>query len=123
MTTEKMDPNAAQHRATVDAILNGEKPAAAAQASQPEQPAKAIELQPVDSSQIEAIGYDADTETLAVRFNGKGRPGSLYHYRGVSLTEWHALQDAPSKGSYFIRNIKPHPDRYPFTRIQEPASA
>jgi hypothetical protein len=81
--------------------------------------ATAITMTSVEFSQIEAIGYDAAAQVLAVRFKGKGKPGSLYHYRNFSETDWAALRDAPSKGSHFIRNIKPHADRYPFVRIDE----
>lgn len=84
---------------------------------------KTIPTQPVESSQISEIGYDSDTSTLAVRFNGKGdKPGTLYHYGNVSETEWCALRDANSKGGYFIRNIKPYPDRYPYSRVEERAT-
>lgn len=79
-----------------------------------------IAMQPAESSQLEAIGFDPATATLAVRFKGRGdKPGSLYHYANFGETEWAALQDAESKGSHFIRNIKPHADRYPFRRILE----
>lgn len=80
-----------------------------------------IAMTPIESSQIEAYGYDHETSTLAVRFKGKGKPGGLYHYRNVGATDWQAFQDAESKGSHFIRNIKPHPDRYPYQRVDEPA--
>lgn len=80
----------------------------------------AIELAPVESSQLAAVGYDAATATLAIRFNGKGdKPGSLYHYANFGETDWAALRDAESKGSHFIRQIKPHADRYPCVRIIE----
>lgn len=79
-----------------------------------------IELTPVESIQLEAYGYDQATQTLAVRFKGhSGRPGSLYHYANFSETDWAAFRDAPSKGSHFIRQIKPHADRYPYKRIRE----
>lgn len=43
-----------------------------------------IEMIPCDSSQIEAFGYDADTQTLAIRFPGRGAtPSSVYHYAEV----------------------------------------
>lgn len=83
----------------------------------------AIELAPVESSQLAAVGYDAATATLAIRFHGKGdKPGSLYHYANFGETDWAALRDAESKGSHFIRQIKPHADRYPCCRIIETAA-
>lgn len=88
--------------------------------SKPAAQAPAIGLTPVESSQLEAYGYDPETSTLAIRFKGHGgKPGSLYHYANFSETDQAALRDAESKGSYFIRNIKPHADRYPCTRIIE----
>lgn len=81
---------------------------------------RTIELTQVESSQLESYGYDAETGTLAVRFRGHGgKPGSLYHYRNVGASEWAAFNDASSKGSYFIRTIKPNPARYPYSRVEE----
>ena len=83
-------------------------------------PTPVIELIMVESSQLEAYGYDPATQTLAIRFKGhNGRRGSLYHYGNFSETEWAMFRDAESKGSHFIRKIKPHTDRYPYKRIDE----
>ena len=79
-----------------------------------------IQLTPVESSQLEAYGYDAATQTLAIRFKGKGdRPGSLYHYTNFTEKDYEALEAAESKGSHFIRNIKPNASTFPYTRIDE----
>ena len=79
-----------------------------------------VPLTPVESSQLEAYGYDPESQTLAVRFKGKGdRPGSLYHYQNFTPDDWAAFQAAESKGSHFIRTIKPAVDRWPYTRINE----
>lgn len=79
-----------------------------------------IPLTPVTSSQLAAIGHDPATNTLAIRFNGKdGRIGSLYHYANVTAEQFEAFQAAESKGSHFIRNIKPATDKHPYTRIVE----
>ena len=44
--------------------------------SKPADQAPAIELTPVESSQLAAFGWDADSQTLAIRFHGKdGKPG------------------------------------------------
>lgn len=78
-----------------------------------------IEMQSVESWQIAALGYDAETQTLAIRFkNWKGEATSLYHYQNVSAAEFEALRDADSIGRHFGQNIKPHADRYPYTRIE-----
>lgn len=79
-----------------------------------------MEMMPVESSQIAEIGHDPATNTLAVRFKGKGdKPGTLYHYANVPA-ELHAnFMKSPSKGSFLGQHIKPHKDKFPFTRINE----
>ncbi|MCC7009587.1 MAG: KTSC domain-containing protein [Acidobacteria bacterium] len=62
----------------------------------------------VVSTSIEAIGYDADSQELFVRFLS----GNTYRYHGVPPSVAAAFLAAPSKGSYFNREIKP---AYPFT--------
>ena len=77
----------------------------------------------VDSSQIKAVGHDAETNTLGVRFHpGKrdreaGLPFSEYHYRGVNGDMFQAMRAAESVGTWFGENIKRFPERYPFTKI------
>src|SRR5258707_14369021 len=56
----------------------------------------------VDSSSIEAIGYDADAGELHVRFLS----GASYIYRGVPAHIFDALMQSPSKGSFINREIK-----------------
>ena len=56
----------------------------------------------VSSSNVEAVGYDEDTQTLRVWFLN----GSVYDYKGVSLMEYDGLKNAPSIGSYLHKNIK-----------------
>jgi hypothetical protein len=62
-----------------------------------------IQLTPVESSNIAAIGYDEKQSTLAVKFNN----GAIWHYGGVAKGSYESLMTAASKGSYFARNIKP----------------
>jgi hypothetical protein len=54
-----------------------------------------MEMQSVESSNIESIGYDAETETMHVKFNS-----GLYEYQGVSERAYLALMSAPSKGRH-----------------------
>jgi hypothetical protein len=62
-----------------------------------------IEHKPVESSNIASAGYDPKTRVLEVRFRGSGR---LYRYNDVT-PETHAdFEKAPSKGSFFARNIR-----------------
>lgn len=61
-----------------------------------------IEMIAVSSSNVESIGYDADTQTLQIRFLN----GGVYIYRNVPPMEFDQLLNAPSIGSYLNRNIK-----------------
>ncbi len=82
-----------------------------------------IELHDVESSQIHSIGHDAETNTLAIRFfRGYGRdqvPGSLYHYANFTAEDFEAFENAESLGRHFGKNIKPFPDKYPYTKVAE----
>jgi len=81
-----------------------------------------IQLTPVKSSQIAAIGYDANSQTLAIRFKVKGdAPGPVYRYANFTAEDWAEFQAAESVGSHFYRHIKPRADRFPYTRIPAPA--
>ncbi len=82
-----------------------------------------ITMDGVASSQIDAIGHDAATNTLAIRFLGKTGPGSTYHYANVTAEDFAAFKGAESVGSHFYKHIKPFPDRFPYTRIDTPAAA
>ena len=82
-----------------------------------------MELKPVQSSQIAALGYDAGTQTLAVRFHPtaaqkkEGKPGSTYAYRNVAPGDATRLREAESIGSHFIKFIKADPKSFPFTKL------
>jgi KTSC domain-containing protein len=67
------------------------------------------EMQYVDSSNIEAIGYDADARELWVRFIS----GDSYVYSDVPPATFEDIMRAPSKGSYLNREIKPNYDYRP----------
>lgn len=76
-----------------------------------------IPLHEVKSSQIHAIGYSAETETLAVQFFNKGKPGAVYEYAKVSPVVYKAFDASDSKGKYFGVWIK---GKYEYKRIAEP---
>jgi len=79
-----------------------------------------ITMDSVESSQIAAIGYHSESQTLAVQFKGKGeKPGSIYHYSNFTPEDWQAFRDAESVGSHFYRHIKPNKEKYPFVRIED----
>lgn len=70
-----------------------------------EDPCPVIPLTPVDSNQVGAIGYDAESKTLAATF--KFTPGVLYCYPNVSPDTVAAFLAAESKGTFFGEHIKP----------------
>lgn len=84
----------------------------------------AIPMQEVQSSQIEAVGYDAQGQRLRIRFRErKSLPAASYDYANVPPDVHVALMAAPSVGSFFGREIKRRPDLFPFTRVAEEAPA
>ena len=81
-----------------------------------------MHLTPVTSSQIQAIGYDDATKTLAVQFKSKGGAGAVYHYENVGPDVYHAFSKAESIGKFFATHIKAQPQKYPYTKVpQRPA--
>lgn len=83
-----------------------------------------IALCPCDSSRIHAHGYDPETQTLALRFKGKGgAPGPVYHYAGFPAEEYEALKQAESLGKFFGAKVNIKNDEgelvYPFTRLPD----
>lgn len=56
----------------------------------------------VSSSNVAAIGYDEDSETLQVEFNN----GGTYQYFDVPEQIFAELQHADSIGGYLAKNIK-----------------
>ena len=61
-----------------------------------------IDLVPVTSSNIDAVGYDPQEKILAVKF----KDGSLYHYSDVEKDVHEGLTSAKSIGAHFHKNIK-----------------
>lgn len=71
---------------------------------------------PVDSKAIAVIGYDQETQTLEITYQGKdGKPGAVYQYAAVPLSVYQELMAAESKGQFVATNIK---GVYAPTRIQ-----
>ena len=66
-------------------------------------------MHPVSSSNIAAVGYDSENQTVYVQFLN----GSTYAYKGVPEHEFEKLRTAPSVGSYLNRNYK---NVYPYER-------
>lgn len=66
--------------------------------------------QPVSSSVIRSVGYEAETRTLELEFCS----GQIYHYSDVPEMKYQDLMQADSKGSYFNKCIR---YLYPTKRI------
>ena len=62
-----------------------------------------VEMQPVTSSNVAAIGYDEPEQDLYVRFL---RTGATYVYGGVPVDVWEAMLADPSPGSFVHRVLK-----------------
>ena len=70
-----------------------------------------VSMHSVSSSNVAALGYDADNQVVHVEFNN----GTVYTYSGVPEHEYHALDNASSIGSYLHHNFK---NVYPYQRIK-----
>ena len=62
-----------------------------------------IEMQTVQSSLIDKIGYDAEAKTLVVQMHNSI---DLYQYQKVSQSVFDQFLAADSKGRYFVEHIK-----------------
>ena len=69
------------------------------------------EMQFVDPSNIEAIGYVSEAQELLVRFLTSG---GTYVYSDVAVAVFEELMQADSKGSYLNRRIK---GNYPYRKF------
>jgi len=65
----------------------------------------------VESSMIQAFGYDPEREELEVVFNS----GNIYRYTQVPKEEYEGLLNADSKGRYMRANII---DCYPYYQVR-----
>lgn len=65
-------------------------------------PAVLVPREPVDSSALKAIGYDADRRILAVEF----KTGAIRHHLDVDPGTWERMADASSIGSFYAHHIK-----------------
>lgn len=64
-----------------------------------------MQMIPVRSSAIEAVGYDPDTRRMRISF----KQGRTYDFCGVPPDVYQGLMSAGSIGSYYDRIIR---DRY-----------
>ena len=84
-----------------------------------------VDLVPVKSSNIAAIGYDADKSEMYVKFKdfeqkgGKIRVGSTHIYSGVTPEVYVAFVSAESIGKHFHTHIR---DKFDGVKLEAPAS-
>ena len=71
---------------------------------------KIIDRQQVASSNVVAIGYDTQTQTLEVEFMS----GWVYQYYGVPEVLHQQIMQASSKGQFLHQYIK---NAYPYSRV------
>ena len=63
-----------------------------------------MQLDPVESSMVAAIGYDPNLKALVVLFNS----GKAYQYQGVPPEVYQGLVIASSKGRYMLDHVIDH---------------
>jgi hypothetical protein len=79
-------------------------------------PAEKIQLEPVESSNLAAIGYNPQKKIVAVKF----KSGSIYHHAGFPMEAALAFYQADSRGRYYSQNIK---GKFPGQRMTGPCPA
>lgn len=62
-----------------------------------------IEWQSVESSLLNKVGYDPETQVLAIQMNYSS---DVYLYQDVPESIYKGLLAADSKGRYYVKNIK-----------------
>jgi hypothetical protein len=66
-----------------------------------------MQLDPVESSMLAAVGYDSNLKALVVLFNS----GKAYQYLQVPPEIFQGLTEARSKGRYMLDHVIDH---YPY---------
>jgi len=69
-----------------------------------------MKRRPVSSSVLVSVGYDDETNTLALEFHN----GKVYRYFEVQPFVHSELLAANSLGGYFARHIR---DQYPYEQV------
>lgn len=62
-----------------------------------------VDMRPVTSTNLAAVGYDGAKRELHVRFNNSSQ---TYIYSDIDISEYKNLMGARSLGVYFFRNIR-----------------
>jgi hypothetical protein len=70
-----------------------------------------MDMQPVQSANVESVGYDPETQELHVQYTS----GGLYKYEGVPEETFNELMTSGSVGSYLHANVK---GQYPHSKLE-----
>lgn len=64
----------------------------------------------ISKTGMTGYAYNAQAEVLEIAFKPKnaGEPEKVYHYTPFKAADWQAFQAAASKGSHFLKVIRPH---------------
>lgn len=76
-------------------------------------PMDGVRMYEVNSSTINAVGYDTAEGVLYVDFIG----GGVYQYSNVPLNYWRALENADSKGSWVHWFLKINDSEFPYKKV------
>ncbi|MBU0678795.1 MAG: KTSC domain-containing protein [Verrucomicrobia bacterium] len=60
-------------------------------------------MKDVESSMLKAVGYDAGSQTLTVKFTSSDE---VYTYQGVPKDVYDSIMSSDSMGTYFTENVK-----------------
>jgi hypothetical protein len=84
---------------------------------QPVNEARTIERLPIDSSNLKAVGYDADRQILSVEFHpaAGNDQGSIFHYYNVPVVVFEDMGTAESRGRFYSQHIRGHYVAKPMT--------
>lgn len=77
---------------------------------------KLPEMHPVESSNLEAAGFEGVSNTLYVRFK-RANGGATYRYSGVPHHVYQEFLEAERPGQYFAANIR---DKFPTEKVIKP---
>lgn len=88
-----------------------------------------MQMLPVKSSQVAAIGYDPGTLKLRVRFKpfakkgAEPQPDPTYEYSNGSQGDYSAIFGAESIGREINQRLKKQPEKYPYRKLSEEEAA
>ena len=69
-----------------------------------------MDWQPLESKMFLAAAYDAEKQTLYLRFQS----GDVYRYFDFSAVQCREFLNAESRGRYFLSHIR---DQFPYERL------